>query len=293
MNSKAAAVDLSSLEIFCAVAGELSVTRAAERLQRAQSNVTTRLRQLEQQLGTPLFLREGRRMSLTPEGRMFQGYAERLLALAAEACQALQPGRPKGRLRIGTMESTAASRLPAPLARFHRRWPEVALELDTGPSERLVERLLAHELDCALVADGGAPLDPGLEGQRLYREDIVLLLPADHPPLRGPAGLKVTSLAALEPGCTYRRLAQDWLGPRLSAMQLLELGSYHAIFACVAAGNAMGVAPMSVLELQATPPALRLHKLKRVDTLLLRRRGYASAAFEAWRETLLEPADHP
>ncbi|MBF9267295.1 LysR family transcriptional regulator, partial [Paracidovorax cattleyae] len=92
-------MDLSALEIFRAVAAEGSVTRAAERLGRVQSNVTTRVQQLEEQLGATLFLREGRRMALTPAGTSLVAYADRLLALAEEARQALHPGTPVGRLR--------------------------------------------------------------------------------------------------------------------------------------------------------------------------------------------------
>ena len=76
-------MDLSSLEIFRCVAEEQSVTRAAARLQRVQSNVTTRIRQLEEDLGVALFLRDGKRMALTDQGREFLAYAEKLLALAA------------------------------------------------------------------------------------------------------------------------------------------------------------------------------------------------------------------
>ncbi len=106
-------MDLSSLEIFRAVAHEASVTRAAQQLQRAQSNVTTRIRQLEEDLGVELFLRDGKRMSLTERGSEFLAYAEQLLALADEARQSMHPAEPGGRLRLGSMESTAASRLPA------------------------------------------------------------------------------------------------------------------------------------------------------------------------------------
>ena len=75
-------MDFAALEIFRAVAQEGSVTRAAERLGRVQSNVTTRVQQLEEQLGATLFLREGKRMVLTPAGEALRGYADRLLALA-------------------------------------------------------------------------------------------------------------------------------------------------------------------------------------------------------------------
>ncbi|MBF3225261.1 LysR family transcriptional regulator, partial [Pseudomonas aeruginosa] len=97
-------MDLSSLEIFRAVAHEASVTRAAQQLQRAQSNVTTRIRQLEEDLGVELFLRDGKRMSLTERGSEFLAYAEQLLALADEARQSMHPAEPGGRLRLGSME---------------------------------------------------------------------------------------------------------------------------------------------------------------------------------------------
>src|SRR5471032_3594479 len=114
-------MDHVNLVIFRTVAAELSITRAAKRLGRVQSNVTTRIQQLEEGLGVALFRRDGNRLSLSPEGERFLGYADRMLALAEEARQMLHPQTPAGELRIGTMESTAASRLPTPLARFHRQ----------------------------------------------------------------------------------------------------------------------------------------------------------------------------
>jgi len=282
-------VDFVALEIFCAVAAEGSVTRAAERLQRVQSNVTTRVRQLEDTLGSALFLREGKRMALTPEGQIFLGYAQQLLALANESRQALHPTQPQGRLRLGAMESTAASRLPGPLARFHGQWPAVALELSTGPSQDLLERLRAHALDAVLVAwPPDQPSDAALDAVPVFREELLLVLPAGHAPLHGPQDVQPATLAVFEPGCTYRRIAQQWLAARTPPVQLLELGSYHAILACVAAGNCVGVVPRSVLELARTPPALHLHPLQSMDTLLVRRAGYRSAALDALQQTLID-----
>jgi len=290
-------VDFLDLEIFRAVAAERSVTRAAERLQRVQSNVTTRVRQLEEELGVPLFLRDGKRMTLTPQGQTLLGYANRLLALAEEARQALHPEKPSGHFRIGTMESTAASRLPTPLVQFHSRWPEVTLELSTGPTQSLIEQVLGHELDCALIArppaaeaEGEAGLGPDLEGVRVFVEELLLVLPARHPDVTDAADLQVGVLATLEPGCTYRRLAEDWLARGRSAgdrpVKRLELGSYHAILACVSAGTSIGVVPRSVLELQRDPLDIRTHSLGCVDILLIRRRGYRSAAFDAFLQIL-------
>ena len=284
-------MDPSSLEIFRAVAHEASVTRAAQRLQRAQSNVTTRIRQLEEDLGVELFLRDGKRMSLTERGSEFLAYAEQLLALADEARQSMHPAEPGGRLRLGSMESTAASRLPALLASYHKACPRVALEVSTGTSRALFDGVRARRLDCALVAAGpgwAGELDgSGLRGEPLFREELLMILPAEHPPVHDVAEVRLRTLAGFARGCTYRQLAEDSLGTPLTVQ---EVGSYHAILACVAAGACVGVLPRSVLQLLGTPP-LRSLPLAEVDTWLVWREGYATAAFERWRGVLGQAGD--
>ncbi|HBN7578158.1 TPA: LysR family transcriptional regulator [Pseudomonas aeruginosa] len=284
-------MDLSSLEIFRAVAHEASVTRAAQQLQRAQSNVTTRIRQLEEDLGVELFLRDGKRMSLTERGSEFLAYAEQLLALADEARQSMHPAEPGGRLRLGSMESTAASRLPALLASYHKACPRVALEVSTGTSRALFDGVRARRLDCALVAAGpgwAGELDgSGLRGEPLFREELLMILPAEHPPVHDVAEVRLRTLAGFARGCTYRQLAEDSLGTPLTVQ---EVGSYHAILAYVAAGACVGVLPRSVLQLLGTPP-LRSLPLAEVDTWLVWREGYATAAFERWRGLLGQAGD--
>ncbi|HEJ5407556.1 TPA: LysR family transcriptional regulator [Pseudomonas aeruginosa] len=284
-------MDLSSLEIFRAVTHEASVTRAAQQLQRAQSNVTTRIRQLEEDLGVELFLRDGKRMSLTERGSEFLAYAEQLLALADEARQSMHPAEPGGRLRLGSMESTAASRLPALLASYHKACPRVALEVSTGTSRALFDGVRARRLDCALVAAGpgwAGELDgSGLRGEPLFREELLMILPAEHPPVHDVAEVRLRTLAGFARGCTYRQLAEDSLGTPLTVQ---EVGSYHAILACVAAGACVGVLPRSVLQLLGTPP-LRSLPLAEVDTWLVWREGYATAAFERWRGVLGQAGD--
>ena len=285
-------MDLAALDIFRTVALEGSVTRAAERLGRVQSNVTTRVQQLEEQLGATLFLREGKRMVLTPAGESLCGYADRLLALAEEARQALHPDHPGGRLRLGAMESTAAARLPRPLAQLHTQWPDLAVELSTGPSRQLVEQVMAHTIDCALVAWPPPGVDPQapVEHSVVFSEALVLALPADHPQVRGPQDLQLDTLAAFGSGCTYRRMGEAWMQRRSGTPpHVLELASYHAILACVAAGHCAAVVPQSVIDLMREPPALRMAPLASCDTVLVHRRGYASPALSALRAALLAP----
>jgi Transcriptional regulator len=286
-------MDLSSLEIFRCVAEEQSVTRAAARLQRVQSNVTTRIRQLEEDLGAALFLRDGKRMTLTDQGREFLRYAEQLLALASEARQSLHPDSATGSLRLGSMEASAASRLPEPLARFHRAYPQVELHMTTGHSQKLLGEVLNRQLDCALIshpeilrAEPGfeAKLERGLRGEPVFREELLLVLPGDHPPVQKPEDVQLRTLVGFSRGCTYRQLAENWLKGAPLAVQ--EVGSYHGILACVNAGSCIGVLPRSVLELQREMPDLQVVPLMEVDTLLIWREGYASGAFQRWRETL-------
>jgi len=281
-------MDLVALDIFRTVAQEGSVTRAAERLGRAQSNVTTRVQQLEEQLGAVLFLREGRGMQLTPAGETLLAYAERLLALAEEARQALHPGEPTGRLRIGAMESTAAARLPGPLAVLHARWPHLTLELRTAPSRQLVEQVLAHSLDCALVAwpPPGVDDDTPVQRSPVCTESLLLALPASHPPVTRPTDLRLHLLAAFAQGCSYRRIGEDWMRQAGSPVEVLELASYPAILACVAAGRCAGVVPQSVLDLLRHPPALRWVALGRCETMLVHRPGYATPALAALQQAL-------
>ena len=120
-------IDLTALEIFKTVAEQGGITKAAARLHRVQSNVTTRVKQLEDRLGTQLFLRRNRRLILSPHGKLLLAYAERLLQLSSEAEAALKNGTPAGSLQIGALESTAATRLPPILSRYHEAYPDVRL----------------------------------------------------------------------------------------------------------------------------------------------------------------------
>ncbi|WP_017967507.1 LysR family transcriptional regulator [Rhizobium leguminosarum] len=288
-------MDLSSIEIFLAVASDRSVTKAAKAVGRVPSNVTTRIQQLEEDLGVSLFSRDGKKMTLTREGETFLAYANRLIALALEARQAVRPLAPSGTLRVGTMESTAASRLPSALTQFNQMWPDVSLHLTMGASRDLARDVLSDMLDCALIArppktmreeDSGFDAElKALEMEPIFVEELLIVLPSGHPSIKSAADLRVGSLAALEPGCTYRRIAENW-ARKSSALPTSELGSYHAILASVATGNTAGVMPRSVLDLMHWPTPVQTHHLGLVETLLVYRRNDRPSAFNAFHEVL-------
>lgn len=280
-------MDSESLKIFCAVAAELSITQAAARLGRVPSNVTTRIQQLETDVGADLFVRTGKRIALSTAGERFLDYAKRLLALEEEARHVVTGGRDGGLLRIGSMESTAASRLPSVLAVFHRDHPTTRLELSTGPSRQLIEQLRTGKLDCAFAAlppsmDAAATLlEMGIQATQVWTEELVLLLPASESDSRDPRHIRTRSLAAFPQGCTYRSVADTCLGiAGTTEWKIQEMSSYHAMIACVAAGACVTVLPQSVLELTSAPIELKTLPLGPCVTYLLAREGFDVPAFQ-------------
>src|SRR6187551_2555187 len=132
-------MDASDLKVFEAVARLGGISRAAIELNTVQSNVTARVRLLEQELGTRLFERHARGVTLTGAGRRLLPYAAAVSDLLVRARRAaMDDGTPKGPLTIGTLETTVATRLPRLIAAYCAAWPEVDLSLRTGTSAESV-----------------------------------------------------------------------------------------------------------------------------------------------------------
>lgn len=281
-------MDLSDLRIFRMVVREGGITKAAEKLFRVQSNVTTRVRQLEEDLGVRLFIREGKRLHVSPAGRRLIEYADRLLALAEEARTAVLDPRPRGTLRLGAMESTAAARLPGLLAEYHACYPEVEIQLRTGNPQVLAAAMLAGELDAALAAEPIA--DNPFEKQPAFREELVIVSAASRVSVENRLDMPKTMIA-FEHGCPHRKRLEEWYTRRgFMAEQIIELGSYHAMLGCVVAGMGIALMPKSVLSGFPESGRLRLHELPSEEdnalTVLFWRKGASSPNVQALREML-------
>lgn len=282
-------MDLAALRIFKTVVEQGGINRAAAKLHRVPSNVTTRVKQLEQQLGTTLFARNGRKLSLSPSGKVLLSYANELLRLSSEAEAALRSGGPRGTLRLGALESTAAARLPPLLSRYHSLYPDVQLELVTGTSGALVAQVHAQDIEAALVAE---PFNAaGLETHLAFVEELVLLMPKRFAAIRSPADLGRCTVIAFATGCSYRRRLEAWLGSAKALPErVLEFQSYHAIVACVAAGTGIAVAPRSVIELTRVRKEIAVRPLPadigKARTQLVWRAGHRSIALDAMKNLL-------
>jgi DNA-binding transcriptional LysR family regulator len=282
-------IDLVALHIFKTVAEQGGITKAAVKLRRVQSSVTTRVKQLERRLDTPLFLREKRRLILSPEGKLLLRYADRLLRLSSEAEAALRSGPPQGTLQIGALESTAATRLPPILSRYHRAYPEVRIELLTGTTGALIAKIAAHEIEAAFVAEPF--VRDRLESQPVFSEELVLIAPKSSPRIKTPKDVGHTTVIAFPTGCSYRRRLEAWLG-RASVVpeRVMEFTSYHAIVACVAAGAGIAIVPRSVIRSVLAKKDVVAYTLPsdiaKARTHLVWWPGHQSLALSAMREVL-------
>ena len=281
-------LDLADLRVFLAVVNEGGILKASRKLHRVPSSITTRIQRLEASTGTELFHRHKQRLHLSPGGEMLRGYAEKLLRLSDEASSAMAGSAPAGVLRLGALESTTASRLPEVLAAYHAAYPEVRIELTTGTNDALTAAVLDRRLDAAFVAEPAAA--PELSHLPLFAERLVLITQRGHRAVRGPADVAGRSVIAFPNGCAYRRRLYRWLGETSTATtRVLDLGSYHAIVACVGSGTGIALMPESVLD---TLPlaAVERHRLPRqhadVVTPLIWRTEEASRAVVALREQL-------
>lgn len=281
-------IDLDSLDIFCAVVKEGGIVKASDVLHRVQSNVTTRIKQLESRLGVALFRRHGRTLALTQEGQVLLQYAHRLLCLADEADATLRAGRPCGTFRLGSLESTAGTRLPALLSRYHRAYPDVTIELATGTSAALVKRVTEFEIEAAFVSEPFTA--PSLNAQPVFEEELVLISGKDRQSIAHPDDLGSCTLIAFASGCSYRKLLEEWIGrAKVMPTRILEFASYQAIIACVAAGTGVAIVPRSVLATLRSSVDVRQHELPerlRKNRTHLIWQGTASAALNGLIEIL-------
>ncbi|MEN3351534.1 MAG: LysR family transcriptional regulator, cell division regulator [Bradyrhizobium sp.] len=272
-------MEMTDLLTFSTVARLGGITRAAEELNTVQSNVTQRIKALEAEIGTALFERHSRGMTLTGAGRRLLPYAQRMAALSREAVLAARDdGEPKGPLSIGSMETTAAVRLPALLAEFHRRYPAVRLTLRTAPTADLVAAVLDGSLDGAFVA---GPIEHAeLTATVAFTEELVLVTAQRWTSLTAlRAGTPESGPTALvfRTGCTYRqRLEQVFTEFGWPSAARFELGTLDGMIGCVAADMGVTMLPRAVVERDHVHRDVNIHKLKEqhahVETLFIQRR---------------------
>lgn len=254
-------MDLQALKIFQIVAELGSISQAARELNYAQSNITTKIQQLETSLETTLFYRHNRGTTLTAKGKMLLSYTEKIFRLLDETQKVMSDEEtPKGPIIIGSMETTAAVRLPALLSKYHHKYPEVDLTLKTGPTEQNIQGVLQYELDGAFVA--GPVEHPELIQTTVIEEELVLITDTIHSSLSSIKDMQTRTLLVFRAGCSYRARFEQWLHHEgLVPHKIMEFGTLEAIVGCVSAGLGISLLPRSVIEKHVQEGSLRMHPI--------------------------------
>lgn len=280
-------MDAANLRIFETVARLGGMTRAAAELNTVQSNVSARVRHLEEMLATPLFDRRSSGVVLTAAGQRLLPFAVRIARLLDDAKRAVDDdGRPNGVLTLGSLETTAALRLSPILSAYASAFPEVDLVLRTGTSAELIEQVLGHRLEGAFVC---GPIDhPELEQEAVFEENLVVVTAGavrSIDQLARAGGLKIVVLRA---GCSYRQRLEEVLARRgIVGLRRLEFGTLDSIIGCVAAGLGVTLLPEIVVATARREGRVAVHELPageaRVETLFIRRHdAYVSSALDAF-----------
>ncbi|WP_066071826.1 LysR family transcriptional regulator [Neobacillus soli] len=175
-------MELRQIKYFIEVAKREHVTEAAHALHVAQSAVSRQIVNLEVELGVDLFIREGRNVKLTPIGIMFLEQMEQAIKLIDNAKREVEEflDPEKGTIRIGFPSSLAAYTLPTAISAFRERYPFVKFQLNQGSYRYLIDGVVKGEFNLALL--GPVPKkEKKIIGKTLFTENIVALLPHDHP----------------------------------------------------------------------------------------------------------------
>ena len=259
-------MDLRQLKSFLAIAEERQFTRAAERLGIAQSSLSAQIKQLELELGVPLFNRTTRHVSLSDAGEVLIDRARVVLAEIADVTSEIQrmKGMLSGRVVIGVTQTPGPVDVLGLFAGFCSRYPAIELSVREDLSVRLAEELREDRLDLGILTVVESNDCRGLHVQPLAQEDLVAIVRTDHP-LAARASVSIQDLSGERlvtspAGATIRRTVIS--AAREAGIELdigFETREVSRIRAMVAAGLGVAVLPRSdavALELPVRSIAL-------------------------------------
>jgi len=233
-------LDLDQIRTFVAIAESGSFTRAADVVHKTQSAVSMQMRRLEERIGKPIFVREGRISKLSEDGERLLGYARRMVRLSNETIAAFDETELTGSVRLGTPDDYADRFLPEILARFARSNPRVEVTVVCEPSLTLVEMARTAAIDLAIVTACG-----DMDAEVIRHEPLLWVTSSAHHTEQE----EILPLALSKPPCMWRTAGLDSLTSIGRKYRVrYTSGNSTAISAAVLAGLAVTVVAESALR---------------------------------------------
>ncbi|MCY8103456.1 LysR family transcriptional regulator [Bacillus mojavensis] len=281
-------MELRDLQIFQSVAHHKSITSAAKELSYVQSNVTARIKQLENELKTPLFNRHKKGVTLNPEGRKMLEYVNKILIDVEELKQVfLDSDIPSGILKIGTVETVRI--LPTILASYYKKYPNVDLSLQAGLTEELIEKVTNHELDGAFIS---GPIKHSILEQYDVNTEKLTLVTANK--TFQIEDFMTTPILVSNQGCGYRSRLEHWLKDEgLLPKRILEFNILETILNSVALGLGITVVPESAITHLSAAGKVYCHplpeKYSMISTIFIRHKdAYMTNSMRSLLKTIGE-----
>ncbi len=255
-------MELRHLRYFLAVATAQNFTKAAGVVHVSQPSLSVQIRALEEELGTRLFDRLGRKVALTQTGELFRDHTERALRELERATQLVQEvhGAQRGRLVVGTLATVNSYLIPPLVSQFKQRFPAIHLQVHSQPSNDIVSSVLANRLDLGIC------LLPVIHNRLLiaplFEERLVLVAPAQHP-LR-QSRLRMQDLAGLPlvlmPAdyCLRKMVESECAEAQVKTQVVLEMTSPEGILQAVAEGTGLTILPELYVRLRSPGAKLRI-----------------------------------
>ncbi|ARS39046.1 LysR family transcriptional regulator [Sphingobacteriaceae bacterium GW460-11-11-14-LB5] len=203
-------MNTNDLNLFEAVAHHGSFTRAAEAMFTVQSNVTARIKNLEEEFGTPLFTRTSRKVALTAAGETLMQYSKQLNHIISEAKRAIgKSDLVRGQIKIGFLETMMTIKGPELVNELAAKFPFVELEFKSAMRPTLLNDVINYRLDAAFVP---APIDvQELHQIKIKEEEIVVVAPGDCKTLDDLLNKKPVKTIVFDQGCVFRARLESWL----------------------------------------------------------------------------------
>ncbi|MBD3906055.1 LysR family transcriptional regulator [Chryseobacterium sp. Ch-15] len=241
-------MNLNDFKIFEAVASLGNFTKAAEAMFTVQSNVTARIKNLEEEFGAPLFSRSSRKVELTQAGETLMIYSKKLNHLIEEAKQSIGKNDVvKGQIRIGALETMIALKGPELVNSLASQFPHVDLEFRSEMRDNLISEVLSYKLDAAFVP---APIDlSDLEQFEIKTEEIVAVAPSNCKSLDDLLAQKPLKVIVFDQGCVFRARLDSWLVSKgITKYHKTEMNSIEGVINFIESGIGFSFLPKEIIS---------------------------------------------
>lgn len=249
-------MEIRDLQIFYIVAKHGNLSSAAKELNYVQSNITARIRYLEKELNTVLFIRHQRGVKLTLNGERLLEEVNKLLTNIEEIKNLfVDNGNQVGKLKLGTVDNVHP--LPSILAKYHTKYPKINLSLHTDITLRLITDVLEYQLDGAFIT--GPIQHDSLNHHIVSQKELVLI---SNQKTFNMDMLESTNFLVFGPGCGYRTILEKWLQDNgIFLNKYMEFNILEMILQSVSLGLGIAVLPKEVVEHFSNIKNIHCHEL--------------------------------